>query len=86
MAQILIGEQMEENREKDAVQETSLEEAFAQLEQIINTMEQDELPLEDAFLLYEQGLKKLKLCNEKLDLVEKKMQVLGNNGELMEFE
>ena len=25
-----------------------LEEAFAQLEQIINTMEQDELPLEDA--------------------------------------
>ena len=77
---------MEENREKDAVQETSLEEAFAQLEQIINTMEQDELLLEDAFSLYEQGLKKLKLCNEKLDLVEKKMQVLGNNGELMEFE
>ena len=57
-----------------------------QLEQIINTMEQAELPLEDAFSLYEQGLKKLKLCNEKLDLVEKKMQVLGNNGELMEFE
>ena len=62
---------MEENREKDAVQETSLEEAFALLEQIINTMEQAELPLEDAFSLYEQGVKKLKLCNEKLDLVEK---------------
>ena len=42
--------------------------------------------MEDAFSLYEQGLKKLKLCNEKLDLVEKKMQVLENNGELMEFE
>ena len=82
----LMQDEMVEKKENKTMQETSLEEAFAQLEQIINTMEQDDLPLEEAFTLYEQGLKKLKLCNEKLDLVEKKMQILGNNGELMEFE
>ena len=82
----LMQDEMVEKKENKTMQETSLEEAFAQLEQIINTMEQDDLPLEEAFTLYEQGLKKLKLCNEKLDLVEKKMQILGNNGELIEFE
>lgn len=82
----MMQDEMVEKKENKTMQETSLEEAFAQLEQIINTMEQDDLPLEEAFTLYEQGLKKLKLCNEKLDLVEKKMQILGNNGELMEFE
>lgn len=72
-----------EEKKQDAL---SLEEAFGELEEIITKMEQDDLPLDDAFGLYETGLKKLKLCGERLDLIEKKMQVLGSSGEITEFE
>ena len=45
----------------------------------------DKISLEDAFFLYEQGMKKLKECNDKIDKVEKKLLVLNGQGELEEF-
>ena len=51
----------------------SLEELFEQLGNILADMENPELSLEDAFMLYEQGMKKIQRCNQKLDTVEKKM-------------
>lgn len=65
--------------------EPSLEEVFQELDEIIAKMEQGDLPLDEAFAMYESGLKKLKICNEKLDLIEKKMVALSNSGEVVEF-
>ena len=42
--------------------------------------------MEDSFLLYEKGMKKLKMCNDRIDQVEKKMLVINEQGELDEFE
>ncbi len=67
-------------------QEQTLEELFVQLDQTLEKMEQGELPLDQAFLLYERGLETLKQCNNKLDLVEKKMLELNQNGETVPFE
>lgn len=72
---------MDENKQT----EPSLEEVFRELDEIIAKMEQGDLPLDEAFAMYESGLKKLKICNEKLDLIEKKMMALNNNGEVVEF-
>lgn len=66
--------------------EYSIEEVFRQLDEIIEKMESETIPLEEAFVLYETGLKKLKHCNEKLDLIEKKMLELNSNGEIKEFQ
>lgn len=60
----------------------SLEETFAEIEAIIEQMEQPEVSLDDSFLLYQKGVGKLKVCNELLDEVEKKMQVLAADGSL----
>ena len=66
-----------------AEKEQTLEKLFTQLE---DEMEQGEVSLEEAFALYHKGVDTLKMCNEKIDKVEKKILVLDNEGETHEFE
>ena len=70
---------------KSEQKESSLEETFQEIEEIIEQMQSREVTLEDSFALYEQGIRKLKLCNEKIDSVEKKMLLLNEQGELEPF-
>lgn len=65
--------------------EESLEEGFAQVEEMLAKLEEADISLEDAFFLYEKGMKKLKECNDKINSVEKKLLVLNEQGELEEF-
>ncbi len=51
----------------------SLETAFEELDGLIAKMEDRDLPLEDAFKLYQEGLKLIKYCNSAIDRVEKKI-------------
>ena len=64
--------------------EQSLDEAFGELEQVISRME-GEVSLEESFRLYHKGMDMLKVCNEKIDKVEKKMLVMDEEGEVHEF-
>lgn len=66
--------------------EPSLEEVFEEIEDILNKMEDKDIALEDSFLLYEEGMKKLKQCSLKIDRVEKKMLALNDEGEIVAFE
>lgn len=66
--------------------QSSLEELMTEIEDILEKMDEKEISLEDSFLLYEEGMKKLKLCNDKIDQVEKKMLVINEEGNLEEFE
>ena len=68
-----------ENREE------TLEEIFGKLDQVIEKLEDRETTLEDSFAAYEQGVRYLKACNEKIDRIEKKMLVINENGGLDEF-
>ena len=70
---------------KNPEKEWSLEEAFARLDEIIEKLENRETTLEDSFNGYQEGMQLLKICNERLDTVEKKMLVLKDNGEAYEF-
>lgn len=70
----------------DKKEETkSVEEAFADLDEILEKLESQEISLEEAFWAYQQGMKLLKYCNEKVDLVEKKMLQMNEDGTLREF-
>ena len=76
----------DENIRVDAtLEDATLEELFVQLEDAIRKMEKEDISLEDSFGLYHQGMDMLKLCNEKIDKVEKKMLVLDEEGETHEF-
>ncbi|MBQ8662848.1 MAG: exodeoxyribonuclease VII small subunit [Eubacterium sp.] len=70
---------------ENILQEATLEEVFKELDQILAQMESGELPLDKAFAMYEQGVAKVKQCNEKLDLIEKKMLELNSAGEVKAF-
>jgi len=65
--------------------ELTLEEKLAQIEEIIHKMEAADVALDTSFALYQAGIEQLKDCNQMLDAVEKKMQILNLNGELSEF-
>ena len=55
------------------------------LETLVEQMESGEASLEETFLMYQKGMELLKECSSKIDMVEKKMMLLNENGELHEF-
>ena len=65
--------------------ELNMEEAFEALETLVEQMESGEASLEETFLMYQKGMELLKECSSKIDMVEKKMMLLNENGELHEF-
>lgn len=65
--------------------EQSLETVFEQLDEIVERLEAEDVSLEDSFGLYHKGMDLLKVCNEKIDTIEKKMMMLDENGEQHEF-
>lgn len=71
--------------EEQKEQGTSLEEKFAEIESIIGRMEDPQIGLDESFLLYQDGVNKLRECNQMLDTVEKKMQVIREEGQLEDF-
>lgn len=76
---------MAEEQVKKKEDALTLEEAFAQLEEVTQTLEKEDISLEDSFAVYERGMRLLKYCNESIDKVEKKVLVLSGEGKLNEF-
>lgn len=64
----------------------SLEENFSRLEETIERLDSDELPLEEAFRAYSDGMAILKQCNDQIDRVEKQVLKLTEEGQLEEFD
>ena len=63
----------------------NLEEMFDRLDQVIGTLEGEDVSLEEALGLYDQGMKLIRRCNQTINEVEKKILVLDENGEKHEF-
>lgn len=59
----------------------SVEENFEQLEEIIKQLEDNELPLDEAFKSYESGVKLVSELNKQLDKVEKQIIILQEKSE-----
>ncbi len=66
--------------------ERSLEENFKGLEEILERLESEDISLEDAFRAYSSGMELLKLCNDQIDRVEKRVLKLTEEGQLEGFE
>lgn len=72
---------MEHNKE-----ERTLQEMLQTLDEQIKALESEDISLEDSFLVYEQGMKLIKECNDKIDCVEKKVLEINADGTLREME
>lgn len=64
----------------------TLEENFARLETTMEQLEREDIPLEEAFQAYSEGMAILKQCSEQIDRVEKQVLKLSENGQLEEFD
>ena len=62
--------------------ELTLEEAFNKLETVISKMENEDVPLEESFQLYSEGMGLLKDVNDRIDRVEKQVQKMQADGSL----
>jgi exodeoxyribonuclease VII small subunit len=54
----------------------NFETALEDLEQVVEQLETGELPLEDSLSAFEKGVGLVKFCQQKLDEVEKKVELL----------
>jgi exodeoxyribonuclease VII small subunit len=57
-------------------QETSFEVAFAELEAVVQQLEEGELSLEESITLYERGQALARVCQERLDQAELRVEQL----------
>lgn len=64
---------MKSSKENKALK---FEEAIDQLEATVEQMENDQLPLDHLILRYEEGMKLVQFCQEKLSEAEQKIEVL----------
>ncbi|MHA0855557.1 exodeoxyribonuclease VII small subunit [Paenibacillus sp. CMAA1364] len=63
--------------------ELKFEQAMSQLEAIVDELEHGDVPLEKAIELFQKGMGLSQLCNQKLELVEQKIEmIVQEDGEL----
>lgn len=60
--------------------ESSIEENFVKLEEVIQCLESGEISLEEAFAAYSEGMQLIKACNSQIDRVEKQVLKLSEEG------
>ena len=68
------------SEKKSDVNGLSYEQAFAELETIVETLETGQLPLEQALKMYERGQKLAQFCTGLLDQAELKIKQLNPAG------
>ena len=69
---------------KKAVKKLSFEEAYAELEQVVHSLESSQLGLSESLALYQKGVGCLKVCHQALERAERKIELLtgvGDDGE-----
>jgi len=54
----------------------SFEQAIDKLEQIVALLESGDVPLEQAIELFQEGMQLSRLCGQKLEQVERKIEIL----------
>ncbi|MBE6015963.1 MAG: exodeoxyribonuclease VII small subunit [Lachnospiraceae bacterium] len=63
----------------------TIEESFDKLQEIVDTMDDPDISLEDAFAKYKEGVSLVKQCNDMIDKVEKEVKMISENGDTTEF-
>ncbi len=70
---------MKKSEEKKDI---TYEQAAAELESVVELLENGELTLEDSIRMFERGIELVRFCNKKLDEIEKRITILieGKDG------
>lgn len=58
---------------KKTIEKKTIEEMLEEVDGIIESLENGDIPLEDSFRIYEKGMKTIQTINSRIDKVEKKI-------------
>jgi exodeoxyribonuclease VII small subunit len=64
-----------------AAKEVKFETALNRLEEIVGKLEDGEMSLEDSLKLFEEGVKLSRVCDQKLQAAERRIEVLVKDQE-----
>lgn len=64
-------------KNEEGTEQLTVEESFARLDEMVKRLESEDVPLEESFRLYQEGMKLLKDVSGRIMTYEKKMQVLS---------
>lgn len=53
---------------------------MGRLEELVEKMEARKMPLEELLVSYEEGVKLVKICSEKLDAAEKRIEIITRDA------
>lgn len=68
------------------MEELSFEESLKQLEEIVNKLENGDVPLDDAIDEFGKAMQLVKICNTKLNNAEESIaKIVQDNGEIKDF-
>ena len=67
-------------------QTPTFEESLAELEALVDSMEQGDLPLEEALKSFERGIELTRSCQQQLKEAEQKVQILTEKSPDAELE
>jgi len=62
------------------VEELTFEEAYAELQTLVESLENDQRPLDEAMTLFERGQSLMKRCTALLDAADLRVQQLTDDG------
>lgn len=68
------------------VENLTYEEALKRLEDIVQKLENNEIPLEESIALFQEGVTLSKYCDDKLKNIQAKVAQIYENGELKDFQ
>ncbi len=68
-----MSEEAKKDVKEKAEKKKSVDELLSELEKTVEKLDSEDISLEEAFKLYEKGMKLAKTCNSEIDLVEKKV-------------
>lgn len=64
----------------------NFESAYAELQDIVSTMESGQMSLEDSLKAYQRGDALLQLCQKQLTAVEQQVQILNDQNKLEDYD
>jgi len=68
------------------VSEDTFAAALTRLEEVVQELERGELGLEEALALFEEGVRLIRFCNERLDEAEGKIKLLLQENNTIRLE
>jgi exodeoxyribonuclease VII small subunit len=68
------------NQVKKPAAQANFEQAMKRLEEIVEKMESGDLPLEDLIVRYEEGMKLVKICQERLASAEQRIEIITRSS------